>query len=275
MNRGELLEIVRNRGNAPAEEIGSLDEIIQAYPWFHSAHSIILNTLFKSQSLNFETRLKSSALYVTDREVLYHLLNRRNRGSVKTVDTATVENETSQESVTGHEPVSGRSRGELQEEINRRLAEIEQSKENDNILFIEDEITEAVEPVEVADEGPLPEFDTSLLEMDYQGYNLTLQGDENSSSTAKRRETELVDRFLVTNPRITPVKETIEGESENMAEKAPDRSEELISETLARIYVNQKYYTRAIQVYEKLCLKYPEKSSYFATQIEKIKELIS
>ncbi|MEZ4999344.1 MAG: hypothetical protein R2744_01310 [Bacteroidales bacterium] len=270
MNRGELLEIVRNRGNAPDGEVAALDELVRDYPWFHSAHSIILNTLFKSQSLSFESRLKSSALYVTDREVLYHLLNRRNRGSVKSVDPQPVAGKEEEKSVTGHEPVSGRSRSELQEEINQRLAEIEQGRDEE-ILIIEDEGIETAEHMETPDEGPVPDFDTSLLEMDYQVFNLTDPEGETSSPGRKRSETELVDKFLVANPRITPVREHHEGESENIAEKVPDRSEELISETLARIYVNQKYYTRAIQVYEKLCLKYPEKVVTLQLKLRRLK----
>ena len=49
--------------------------------------------------------------------------------------------------------------------------------------------------------------------------------------------------------------------------------EALMTETLARIYVEQKNYKKAIQSYKILSLKYPEKSGFFADQIKAINEL--
>ena len=60
---------------------------------------------------------------------------------------------------------------------------------------------------------------------------------------------------------------------ENLAEKAIVESETLMTETLARIYLEQKNYEKALQSYKILSLKYPEKCSLFADQIKAIKKL--
>ncbi|HSO87512.1 MAG TPA: hypothetical protein VLQ91_13235 [Draconibacterium sp.] len=88
----------------------------------------------------------------------------------------------------------------------------------------------------------------------------------------------LIDKFLLSKPgaiRRNPGDED-RGESESridVAEKSITENDELITETLAAIYFQQKNYGKALEAYEKLSLKYPEKSIYFATQIEEIEKL--
>lgn len=81
---------------------------------------------------------------------------------------------------------------------------------------------------------------------------------------------ELIDKFIETNPKIVPVKENTPIPS--YITKSEDTSY-LMTETLAKIYLEQKKYSKAIQAYEILILKYPEKSSLFADRILEIKDL--
>lgn len=92
-------------------------------------------------------------------------------------------------------------------------------------------------------------------------------------SLKKQDKTQLIDKFLASNPRIIPDKEHLSDSSAAMKSLLSDE-EDLFSETLAKIYIRQEHFEKAILTYEKLSLKYPEKSIYFAGQIEKIKELI-
>jgi hypothetical protein len=82
---------------------------------------------------------------------------------------------------------------------------------------------------------------------------------------------EIIERFLKEDPTIKPPKpEQID--NENKAKKSAEDNYDLVSETLAKIYIEQMLYHKAIDTYKKLSLKYPEKSRYFADLIQSIEK---
>ena len=83
---------------------------------------------------------------------------------------------------------------------------------------------------------------------------------------------DLIDKFIKNSPKIQFSQEQ-ESDSNIIVDKK--LKDELITETLAKIYVNQKKFKKAIKAYEILSLKYPKKSSFFADQIIDIKKLKS
>ena len=87
----------------------------------------------------------------------------------------------------------------------------------------------------------------------------------------KRKKLELIDKFIEASPKISPVKHGV-ASTVTFDLNATDNSF-LMTETLARVYLEQKKYQKAIQAYEILILKYPEKSSFFADRISDIKIL--
>jgi hypothetical protein len=91
--------------------------------------------------------------------------------------------------------------------------------------------------------------------------------------TLKRSDIDaLLNKFIKEEPSISRPVKSFYSPVEN-AKKSIQKSENLVSETLAKIYVIQKNYSQAIHAYEKLILLYPEKKTFFASQIEKINDL--
>ena len=82
---------------------------------------------------------------------------------------------------------------------------------------------------------------------------------------------QLIDSFLENSKRIVPDKNT--KNTVDLSEKSWASTDELMTETLAKVFVKQKKYDKALQAYQILGLKYPEKNSFFADQIKEIKRL--
>ena len=94
-----------------------------------------------------------------------------------------------------------------------------------------------------------------------------------ATSSNKRKKMELIDQFLVSEAKIVPIKNY--HSDSTLSTESLIEDEELFSEKLAKIYIKQGHLEKALTTYEKLYLKYPEKSIYFATQIEYVKRLIN
>ncbi|MBW6478069.1 MAG: hypothetical protein K0B37_01465 [Bacteroidales bacterium] len=84
----------------------------------------------------------------------------------------------------------------------------------------------------------------------------------------------LIEKFLKEEPRIQ-IKKDLPEEQEDLSASSTAEDPQLATETLALVYLKQGKKEEALDVYEKLCLKFPEKSSYFAKKILDIKNEIN
>jgi hypothetical protein len=88
----------------------------------------------------------------------------------------------------------------------------------------------------------------------------------------KQESRELIERFIQSDAGAIPADKPTNLEGD-IAERSAKENDSFITDTLAKIYIKQGLFAKAIYAYERLSLKYPEKSAYFAAQIEKIKNL--
>jgi hypothetical protein len=83
----------------------------------------------------------------------------------------------------------------------------------------------------------------------------------------------LIGRFIENQPKISQINKHQFFKPSDIAKKSILENHDLVTETLAKVYVKQNHFEKAILAYQKLSLKYPQKSSYFAEQIKIITKL--
>ncbi|MBL4605994.1 MAG: hypothetical protein JKY02_10135 [Flavobacteriaceae bacterium] len=234
------LEVYTNLLNQPEalknEQVSELKSIIKKYPFFQSARALHLKGLKDQESFRYNNELKVTAAYTTDRSVLFDFI------TSKTF--------------------------EKQFDIHQQITEKISREE----VIDPEEIVSVVE--EKLDLGKPLNFSKKETHSFQEWLQLStkepITRKQQKSSEKKVGRNLLIDRFIKNNPKITPIEkeEKIEVSiSKNKADKS------LMTQTLAKVYLEQKKFSKAIKAYEILSLKYPEKSGFFAVQIRTIKIL--
>jgi hypothetical protein len=308
MNRNDFLRIIDALGPADRQTIGEISELITIFPYFQSAYMLLLKGLQNTSDVKFENQLRNSAMHIADREVLYYFLKKEIIPSESTSTTVSQEDDAGINSTDNQQVVieSARNSEELINEIEKSSGEYNSGEERQNplgqsghsiiiseesgndestatILIFDEESGDVEEKIIYMDPGFSVPEQPELLELDNEDKITAVTFDESLDKEAeagspeistKQIQSDLIDKFILANPRIEPRKEKSSTLHEDISKPFVEEKGEFVTETLARIYVNQGYYSRAIDIYEKLSLKFPEKSSYFASQIEKVKDLI-
>ena len=245
----------------------SLEKVLEEFPYFQSARVLRLKHLYNQDSFKYNHALKIAASYTNDRSVLFDFITSDTFVSVQKglyekkleelLNIHVVESE--------HVIVEVKPTNALEQSILSSIKEAttdEQKAEakleiGKPLEFSKDEKHSFQEWLQLSRLKPIVREAETLSEKE-------------GLDVGKKKHIDLIDKFIAENPKITPIAKdavipVIEAQTEDTTY--------LMTETLARVYLEQKKYSKAIQAYEILILKYPEKSSFFADRISDIQIL--
>jgi tetratricopeptide (TPR) repeat protein len=267
----------------------ALEKIIDAFPYFQSARALRLKGLYNQNSFKYNQTLKVTAAHTTDRSVLFDFI---------TSDAfITLKNEKFDNDLQALQDIEVIETNEVTETVledktpeiivdtleQSILISIKEAEQQENKPELSQEIVNpatkwAHEKLEIG--TPLifkkdekHSFQEWLQLSNFAVLSPNLEDLENKRIEEEERQKKaaLIDKFIETNPKIVASKDAVL-KSLNF-EPIKENDSFLMTETLARVYLEQKKYQKAIQAYEILILKYPEKSSLFADRILDIKFL--
>ena len=311
MNTTDFTYILQNPQNITSEQTQQLKELIVEFPYTQSARALYLKGLKNKDSYKYNQELKTTAAHTTDRSILFDYITseafnqneisqiiKQNSEHLKgmlvneaddiSVDKSVTIDDALKEHIKNTEGVLDPNLFEekLKREDVANFLSLRNSTPEQVILDIDAKNIEET-PEEALQIGKPLDFDKSETHSFSEWLKITsfkpINRDEERSVSEEKSDTnsqktessiskkfELIDKFLESNPKIVPSKDPpkIEIKSEDTV-----KHDGLMTETLARIYLEQKNYEKAIQSYKILSLKYPEKSGFFADQIKAVKQL--
>ena len=268
-----------------------LEDIIEEYPYFQAARALHLKGLKNLNSYKYNKALKITAAYTTDRDVLFDFITSKDFLQHDVVNIPKNE-----ELPADPESIVKEAAPLIAASEDKPLPQDEKDAEQilDPELFKtkepepEPEETKEEEETETLELGrPLP-FDAKEKYSFSEWLNLTskepiarkvapiaqeekrVERPKTKLDPSKKKKFDRIDKFIATNPKIVP---TQNQPSIEIANTSKIDASELMTETLARVYLEQKKYKKAVQAYKILSLKYPEKSSFFADRIKAVEKI--
>ena len=273
MKREEMTSLLQNPAAITFEQTKALHEVLREYPYFQAARAIRLKGLKNINSLHYNKELKLTAAHTADRGVLFDFITSEEFNQNQIAESIKEQSQKEKQPA-GNQGILDEIQS-LDKALKMKLKESEQVFDPELFRKREEEQTASAKENSLGIGEPL-KFDKNENHSFSEWLKLAsakpIKREELTSEEKenKNRKFELIEEFIAKSPRITPSKSA---KKINLAEEHLTSPEALMTETLARVYLEQKNYKKAIQAYKILILKNPEKSGFFADQIRAIEKL--
>ena len=236
MNREKFDKFIENYDSNDEILVSQMALLIEKYPYFQLPRFFLTKSLKDQNKNGLDIALNQLALYTANRGLLKQKIESKVKSTKKVKDTK-----------------SSNTTKKIQNNLQALAKEKKlKSQSNKKVRFSKD-------------------LKLSFLDwIKYTEENQNIQIQESKKLEPLKNKLLIIDRFIEADPKISPMEKNEPIES---LINGDFNSEELMTESLAKILLRQKKYKKAIKAYKILSLKYPEKNVFFAGQIQKIKKL--
>jgi len=268
MDKTRLIGYLNRPDTLTGEAVQEAQALVEQYPYFGVAQCLLAIAYQNEGDERYEAQLKKAAASIANRNNLrlFSLLARQKQ-PLMTME-APSESVTPPEGsffkfIESKEVGDGEMEGSVIPEKMFIIPEIDLSSTHEELsaeLALLDEKRKSLDELKAIVAARLREMEEEKRQQE--------QGETPKKKLSRK---ELIDKFIAENPSISKPKAEFYNPL-SVAQNSIIDKNDIVSETLAKIYEKQGYFEKAISIYEKLSLIIPEKSVYFAAQIERIKE---
>ena len=258
MNLIEFTDCIQQPGKITLDQTIKLEGILSEYPYFQAAHFLYLNGLKNQNSFKYNSVLKKTAAYTSDRAILFDYISSKEFIFVENKDPKDIK-------INYFEVVKDTPQVKTEsEKIIESKTDIAELPIGKPLQFDANETFSFNQWLKITTAKPISREDTDKINdnSDKEDSKKTLQ--DNKSNF------DLIDKFINSQLKIKP---SLSDDNSDVSRESVLENEGLMTETLAHVYLEQKKYQKAITAFTVLSLKYPEKSSFFANQIKAIKKI--
>lgn len=268
------------------ESLKSLAELIRSYPYVENFRILYALNLLLLDDFKYQENLHKAAIYSSDRKKLKYWINYLIQESGKdqeegptakiypSDETIIVKEEHSEQKELEETDVVKDSKEALKTDA--EVSNIEEDNYPKNVISL----SEASDPAEIERQSHTRRTKSELLKLVRKRLaEIESENDKNEDPLEKNKSDEetknfkanLIDRFIESQPSISrPDKTDFFDPQKEAIDSTLDDDDFFVTETLAHIHVQQGNFQKAIEIYRKLILKIPEKSTYFAAQIQEL-----
>lgn len=247
----EIIELINHPERMDRETLYELRSMVALYPYFQTARLLLLQNLYLLHDATFDEELRNAAIYITDRKVIFNLVESMHYRLQK-------------------------------EESKSDAAEQEPQQAGSRTISLIDNFLESMPKDEEQEETHRKRKPTAAdAAVDYVAYLLESSDYdlEDVADTPQFRGQSLIDTFLEDNQgRIVlnddPVTDDADSITYAAAAVEQEPEENFFTEALARIYVKQGRFQKALEIITRLSEQFPHKNLYFEDQKRFLEKLI-